>query len=390
MAEGRETEGRAVRDRPTAPGPIGPLRVLLRRSRAACSRWWTARTVRFRKVTRTLVLLAVTGLASLCVGVVTATASSPVGPHQAQWSTTLDSTVSLDLGPLGQVSLDSPAGILGVRVVLGEVAGQAEPAVGSQDALGEALSSDGAAYISLITHPELTIERGLRALADDALRRAGLLESIVLCLVAAGRLATGGRLRDAVRAALAHATASGLLTATGVVTVVAVLVPALRSEAVTGHRLPVLAGTPLEQARLSGRIGDIAQAYGGRVTTFLADNTSFYAAAHANLWAAWAASERVDGVTDVTAVDGVVDAAQVAPAGPAATAPGHRRPPGRPRGRRGAAPPPWPPGGPRPPRPRERAAHRPGAPRRPRRPAPPRSRPRRPSPPTTRAPSRRS
>ena len=205
MAEGRETEGRAVRERPTAPGPIGPLRVLLRRSRAACSRWWTARTVRFRKVTRTLVLLAVTGLASLCVGVVTATASSPVGPHQAQWSTTLDSTVSLDLGPLGQVSLDSPAGILGVRVVLGEVAGQAEPAVGSQDALGEALSSDGAAYISLITHPELTIERGLRALADDALRRAGLLESIVLCLVAAGRLATGGRLRDAVRAALAHA-----------------------------------------------------------------------------------------------------------------------------------------------------------------------------------------
>ena len=329
MAEGRETEGRAVRERPTPPGPISPPRVLLRRIRAACSRWWTARTVRFRKVTRTLVLLAVTGLASLCVGVVTATASSPVGPHQAQWSTTLDSTVSLDLGPLGQVALDSPAGILGVRVVLGEVAGQAEPVVGSQDALGEALSSDGAAYISLITHPELTIERGLRALADDALRRAGLLESIVLCLVAAGRLATGGRLRDAVRAALAHATASGLLTATGVVTVVAVLVPALRSEAVTGHRLPVLAGTPLEQARLSGRIGDIAQAYGGRVTTFLADNTSFYAAAHANLWAAWAASERVDGVTDVTAVDGVVDADQVARAAASASPAGTSGAPSR-------------------------------------------------------------
>ena len=329
MAEGRETEGRAVRERPTPPGPISPPRVLLRRIRAACSRWWTARTVRFRKVTRTLVLLAVTGLASLCVGVVTATASSPVGPHQAQWSTTLDSTVSLDLGPLGQVALDSPAGILGVRVVLGEVAGQAEPVVGSQDALGEALSSDGAAYISLITHPELTIERGLRALADDALRRAGLLESIVLCLVAAGRLATGGRLRDAVRAALAHATASGLLTATGVVTVVAVLVPALRSEAVTGHRLPVLAGTPLEQARLSGRIGDIAQAYGGRVTTFLADNTSFYAAAHANLWAAWAASERVDGVTDVTAVDGVVDADQVARAAASASSAGTSGAPSR-------------------------------------------------------------
>lgn len=321
MTEARWARSRD-RGRPTAPGGPGAPRALLRGCRAACSRWWTARTVRFRKVTRTLVLLAVTCLVSLCVGVVTAEASSPVGPHQAQWSTTLDSTVSLDLGPLGQVALDSPAGILGVRVVLGEVAGQAEPVVGSQDALGEALSSDGAAYMSLITHPELTIERGLRALVDDALRRAGLLESVMLCLVAAGRLATGGRLRDAVHRGLAHATASSLLAATGAVTVVALLLPGLRPQAVTGNRLPVLAGTPLEQARVSGRIGDIVQAYGGRVTAFLADNTSFYAAAHANLWAAWAASERVDGVADVTAAGGAVDADEVARAASAAASPG--------------------------------------------------------------------
>ena len=318
MEEGRQTQDREARGRSTAPGALGALRVLgapralLRRGRTICSRWWTARTVRFRKVARTVVLLAVTCLVSLCVGVVTATASSPVGPHRAQWSTTLDSTASLDLGPLGQIALDSPAGILGVRVVLGEVAGQAEPVVGSQDALGEALSSDGAAYVSLITHPELTIERGLRALVDDALRRAGLLESIMLCLVAAGRLATGGRLRDAVRQGLARTGASGLLTVTGAVAVVALILPALRPEAVTGHRLPILVGTPMEQARVSGRIGDIVQAYGGRVTTFLADNTSFYTAAHANLWAAWTASEQVDGVTDVTAADGVVDVDQVA------------------------------------------------------------------------------
>ena len=318
MEEGRQTQDREARGRSTAPGALGALRVLgapralLRRGRTICSRWWTARTVRFRKVARTVVLLAATCLVSLCVGVVTATASSPVGPHRAQWSTTLDSTASLDLGPLGQIALDSPAGILGVRVVLGEVAGQAEPVVGSQDALGEALTSDGAAYVSLITHPELTIERGLRALVDDALRRAGLLESIMLCLVAAGRLATGGRLRDAVRQGLARTGASGLLTVTGAVAVVALILPALRPEAVTGHRLPILVGTPMEQARVSGRIGDIVQAYGGRVTTFLADNTSFYTAAHANLWAAWTASEQVDGVTDVTAADGVVDVDQVA------------------------------------------------------------------------------
>jgi len=285
---------------------------VLRRGRESCSRWWTARTVRFRKITRTLVLLTAVSLVSLGVGAATATASSPVGPHEAQWSTTLDSTLSLDMGPLGQVSLDSPAGILGVRVELEEVPGEADPAAVSESALGEALSSDGAAYLSLVTHPELTIERGLRALVDDALRRAGLLESIMLCLVAAGRLATRGRLRDAVRAGLSRPAASSLLTATAAVTVVALLVPSLRSEPVTGNRLEVLAGTPLERARVSGRIGDVVQAYGGRVSAFLDDNTAFYTAAQANLRAAWEASQTIDGTTDVTAADGAVDTDRVA------------------------------------------------------------------------------
>ena len=310
MKEESETKTHAGRNRRTATSAssaLGALRAVLRRGCESCSRWWTARTVCFRKITRTLVLLAAVSLVSLGVGVATATTSNPVGPHEAQWSTTLDSTLSLDMGPLGQVSLDSPAGILGVRVELEEVPGEADPAAVSESALGEALSSDGAAYLSLVTHPELTIERGLRALVDDALRRAGLLESIMLCLVAAGRLATGGRLRDAVRAGLSRPAASSLLTATAAVTVVALLVPSLRSEPVTGNRLEVLAGTPLERARVSGRIGDVVQAYGGRVSAFLDDNTAFYTAAQANLRAAWEASQTIDGTTDVTAADGVVD-----------------------------------------------------------------------------------
>ena len=143
---------------------VDAVRAPAARARAACSRWWTGRTVRFRKVVRASVLLAVTCPACLCVGAATATASSPVGPHEAQWSTTLDSTVTLDLGPLGQVALDSPAGILGVKVVLGRIPGGAEPDAARQSTLGQALSSDGAAYIALVTHPDLTIERGVRAL----------------------------------------------------------------------------------------------------------------------------------------------------------------------------------------------------------------------------------
>ena len=82
-------------------------------------RWWDARSVAFRKVTRTLVLLLLTGAVSLLVGLSTATASSPVGPHEAQWSTTLNSRLTLDLGPLGTISHASPAGPFGVDVVIG-------------------------------------------------------------------------------------------------------------------------------------------------------------------------------------------------------------------------------------------------------------------------------
>ena len=61
---------------------------------ALLRRWWDARSVAFRKITRTLVLLLLTGAASLLIGLSTATASSPVGPHEAVWSTTLKSAAA--------------------------------------------------------------------------------------------------------------------------------------------------------------------------------------------------------------------------------------------------------------------------------------------------------
>ncbi|WP_232009811.1 metallophosphoesterase family protein [Actinomyces howellii] len=286
----------------------------LRRGGRRCLRavrwWWSSRTESFRTVVRTLGLLVVTGAFSLALGVSTATASSPVGPHMATWSVTLDSTATLDLGPLGSASVDSPAGILGVEVVLGEIPAEADAGQGavpvSTRALGEALSADGASYVSLASHPELTIDRGVRALVDDGLRRAGLIESIILCLVAAARLAAGGRLRDAVRAALTRDTASVLMTASAAVTVVALVVPALSTSTPRGARIPALEGTPWQDARLSGRIADVAQAYGPRVTEFLADSDAFYASARTNLETAWAASEDLEGVVDVTAAQGRV------------------------------------------------------------------------------------
>lgn len=274
-------------------------------------RWWDARSVAFRKVTRTLVLLLLTGAVSLLVGLSTATASSPVGPHEAEWSTTLNSRLTLDLGPLGTISHASPAGPFGVDVVIGEIPGEFSSSQVDTDSLGQALSADGSSYLTLISRPELTVQAGVYSLVADGLRRAGLIESVILCLVAAGRLATGGRLRDTIRDGLSGTWASPLIGVTAVVTVLGLLVPALRSDTVPGTRLDVLAHTPLAQARLSGRVADVVQAYGDQIVGRLESNQAFYAQVDANLAAAWQASQEVGGVVDVTAASGAVDTAAV-------------------------------------------------------------------------------
>ena len=274
-------------------------------------RWWDARSVAFRKVTRTLVLLLLTGAVALLVGLSTATASSPVGPHEAQWATTLNSRLTLDLGPLGTISHASPAGPFGVDVVIGEIPGEFSSSQVDTDSLGQALSADGSSYLTLISRPELTVQAGVYSLVADGLRRAGLIESVILCLVAAGRLATGGRLRDTIRDGLSGTWASPLIGVTAVVTVIGLLVPALRSDTVPGTRLDVLAHTPLAQARLSGRVADVVQAYGDQIVGRLESNQAFYAQVDANLAAAWQASQEVGGVVDVTAASGAVDTAAV-------------------------------------------------------------------------------
>lgn len=278
---------------------------------ALLRRWWDARSVAFRKITRTLVLLLLTGAVSLLVGLSTATASSPVGPHEAEWSTTLNSRLTLDLGPLGTISHASPAGPFGVDVVIGEIPGEFSSSQVDTDSLGQALSADGSSYLTLISRPELTVQAGLHSLVADGLRRAGLIESVILCLVAAGRLATRGRLRDTIRDGLSGTWVSPLIGVTAVVTVLGLLVPALRSDTVPGTRLDVLAHTPLAQARLSGRVADVVQAYGDQIVGRLESNRAFYAQVDANLAAAWQASQEVGGVVDVTAASGAVDTAAV-------------------------------------------------------------------------------
>ena len=244
---------------------------------------------------------------SLLLGLSTATASAPVGPHEATWSTTLDSTVTLDLGPLGTASMESPAGILGVKVVLGEIPGDPAPDAASAASVGQSLSSDAASYLSLVSHPDLTIRQGLYGLAGDALRRAGVVETIFLCCVAAWRLAPTKPWRETVRAGASHRWATTVAVSAAVATAASLLVPAMRTVNPHGSTLSALEGTPLARARFSGRIADVVTAYGPKARSFVESNKDFYAKADTNLRAAWRAAEQTEGLVDVTAADGKVN-----------------------------------------------------------------------------------
>ncbi|WP_236266055.1 metallophosphoesterase family protein [Actinomyces sp. zg328] len=294
-----------------AASPLAALIRTVTRPRRVISRVWWSRGAGFRRVVRALGLLLVSGTISLGLGAATAQASSPVGPHEAHWSTNLDSVVVLDLGPLGSASMDSPVPPLGARVVLGEIPSSMGVAPVDTASLGESLSQDANAYLTLASRPGLTIDRGVHALIDDALRRAGLIESLLLTAVAAGRLSAKGRLRALVGMGLRRRPAAALAGVGALATMTVMLAPVLRPTTVPGETIPALEGTSFASARLSGRIADIAAAYGGTVTGFIRDNQAFYARAQSNLRAAWTASQRVGGRIDVTASSGGSDEASI-------------------------------------------------------------------------------
>src|SRR5690606_26944928 len=91
-------------------------------------------------------------LPSIVWGVATASAEASLGPHLAHYEVTLDQQVTIDLGPLGTVVIDSPAPVLGARVVVQEIPREVTSlgAASTLDALGQDLES----YVQFFTGPQ--------------------------------------------------------------------------------------------------------------------------------------------------------------------------------------------------------------------------------------------
>lgn len=248
--------------------------------------WWHQRTTAFRRTVRATVAVVGSGVLALVFGVTTAQFTGSLGPHVAEYSTTLDGEVTVDMGPLGQLIIDSPLPLrLGADVVVKEIPD--ELASGSSNPVA-GLTADLSGYSQFLANPEAAIRDAANGLVRDAVGRAVLAWSIMLCLAALGRLASHGVLREAARSAWRQQGVPAMTIGVVVALLVPVIVSATRDSGGVGRTSEVLAGTPLADARITGRLGGLVDFYGGYVVDAIQENETFYAEVEANVRTAYA------------------------------------------------------------------------------------------------------
>jgi len=254
------------------------------------------RRVPLRRIGRWLLVALTVLLPSAAWGVATASTQGSLGPHTARYDVTLDGSVTVDLGPLGAIVIDSPLPLgLGARVVVQEIPAEvtAIDAATSLESLGRAVEG----YVAFFNGPEATVELAVRALVADALERTALVAILLTLAVVALRLALGRERRaDLVqawrphRAATAAAAAIAALVA-ATVTGSDVLTPESDEERTASV---VFDGTPLEGARITGRLAGVVDTYGGYAVDEWRDNERFYAEVDDAVRSAWRARHEAD------------------------------------------------------------------------------------------------
>lgn len=248
--------------------------------------WWHERTTAFRRTVRTIVAVVVTGAAGLVFGVLTAQFTGSLGPHEAEYSTTVNAEITVDMGPLGKLIIDSPLPLrLGADVVVKEI--PVELASGSSNPVA-GLTADLSSYSQFLANPQAAIRDASNGLVRDAVGRAVVAWSLMLCVIALGRLASHGVLREAARGAWRQQGVPAMTIGLTIALLAPIVVSATRGSGGVGQTSQVLAGTPLEDARITGRLGGLVDFYGGYVVDAIQENEDFYAEVEANMRTAYA------------------------------------------------------------------------------------------------------
>ncbi|GAA1843492.1 metallophosphoesterase [Brevibacterium marinum] len=262
-----------------------------------------------RRFSALIVLLAVVAVVTLPWAVFSARADLSFGPHEARYQITADSRLTIDFGPLGKLLVPAeeylPLG-LGLTVDIGQipVSGETEDEThtGASERRSErddpadsgggvgggavdALGGDVASYASLFSAPQAQIDEVVDGLSREILSRWALAVSIVSGV----SVATAFILGPSRVAGIGRAFVGKELIAIGLV---AVLVLTSVGTAVLTRPKPLaadpaFAGTPLEGAQVTGRLGGVIDAAFKAVKDFSDDNDAFYDQVLANLRDQW-------------------------------------------------------------------------------------------------------
>ncbi len=241
-----------------------------------------------RRGLRIVLLASGIVLGSLLWGVATASADGTFGPHLARYAVTVDGEATVDLGPLGTLVIDSPVPVLGARVTVEEIPSTLS-AVDLSTTL-DTLSADLQRYLELFSAPEATLRAAVRALVLDALGRAALAAGLTSGALLLVRWLVG----PARRAELAvlwsqhHRTVSaGLVVVLGLGATVTASTPHAALDDPRRAASAVFDGTPLEGARLTGRLAGLIDTYGGFAVDAYRENETFYDGAVTALDESW-------------------------------------------------------------------------------------------------------
>ena len=241
-------------------------------------RWWP----------RALLLLGALLLA-LVFGITTASVESSLGPHEARYDVTTDDTVTVDLGPLGTLQIDSPLPLtLGVRVTVQEIPASVTEL--DQSRTLQALSGDLQSYLQFFSGPQATVQDVARALVTQALWRTALAFVVLVAAWWLVRLLLGATRREELRVRLRPHLRSAVVAGVVVALVATVSTSSLGRRdhpSASSAASAVFDGTPLEGARVTGRLGGVIDTYGGQVVAELKKNEKFYTEANASLKVAW-------------------------------------------------------------------------------------------------------
>lgn len=252
--------------------------------------------VTLRGLLRVAALVLILLVPSVIWGITTASTEASLGPHLARYEVTTDDEVTVDLGPLGTLVIDSPlpAG-LGARIVVQEIPREVT-AVDPADTLA-ALGGDLRGYVQFFSGPQATLDGVVRAIVLDAARRTAIAMVVLAVLGWVVRALLGevrrGQLLEATRnhqSLLAGAAVVGVLV---VGTVTSSGTRALDDDASTTASR-VFDGTPLEGARITGRLAGVIDTYGGYLVDAYQSNEDFYNRSVTSLHAAWDAREVTD------------------------------------------------------------------------------------------------